>query len=43
MNIWMVKKNSIKHQYYLKKKIFTVIMEDNTDADYADAKRVAKI
>ena len=43
MNIWMVKKNSIKHHHYLKKKkIFIVIMEDITDADYADAKRVCQ-
>ena len=42
MNIWMVKKNSIKHHHYLKKKIFVVVMEDITDADYADAKRVCQ-
>ena len=39
MNIWMVGKISMKH--YLKKKIFSDLnMEDITDADYTQIKRV---
>ena len=45
MNIWMIWKNSMKHHYFKKKKIFIVknfYMEDTTDADYAHTKRVSK-
>ena len=40
--IWMIGKNSMKH--YVKNKIFYIHlnMEDITDTDYADAKRVFK-
>ena len=44
MNIWMLGKNSIKHQY-LRKKIITdyhLIMEDITDVDYPHTKKVCK-
>ena len=44
MDIWVIGKNSMKHQCYLKKEDFYshLNMEDITDADYAHAKRVCK-
>ena len=44
MNMWMIGKDSMKHNY-LKKKIFYkhLNIEDITDAVYAHAKRVCKI
>ena len=40
MNIWMVRKNSMKLHYL--KKVFTVTYEDITDEVYAHAKRLCK-
>ena len=37
----MIGKNSMKH-HYVKKKIFTVTMEDITDADGSHSKRICK-
>ena len=44
MNIWMIRKNSLRH-CYLKKEDFDshLNMEDITDADYVHAKRVYKV
>ena len=43
MNIWMIRKNSVKY-FCLKKKIFYIHLNigDITDEDYAHAKRVCK-
>ena len=38
MNTWIAGKDMMKH-FYLKKNIFTVIMEDITYADYMHAKK----
>ena len=46
MNTWIIGNDSVKH-YYLKKKIFIAFyshlnMEDVTDVDYSNTKRVCK-
>ena len=41
MNTWIAGKDMMKH-FYLKKNVFTVIMEDITYADYMHAKKVWK-
>ena len=43
MNIWMIRKNSVKY-FCLKKKIFYIHLNigDITDEDYAHAKRICK-
>ena len=41
MNIWMIQKNQVKHNYLEKKDFYShLIKEDITDADFVHAKRV---